>query len=203
MPKRLNGCAEGHSPFAGSTDNSLVSDFYWSLLIGSQITNGLRLLKKTVPECGAVASFYPIILRVSGIREGRPFRGNYRLVFDKNSLTYLAPNNMPDEIKPYPFIALSEPGTLSLACKGTVGSDKKRDPVSMGIVVNFTTRTVQFGLYRYPEKIKITGPDDARVVFGEESEGSGFIGTINRVTGDTQAKAVGGDAYSLQCRPVQ
>jgi len=125
------------------------------------------------------------------------------LVFDKNSLTYLAPNNMPDEIKPYPFIALSEPGTLSLACKGTVGSDKKRDPVSMGIVVNFTTRTVQFGLYRYPEKIKITGLDDARVAFGEEGEGSGFIGTIDRVTGDTQAKAVGGDAYSLQCRPVQ
>ena len=74
----------------------------------------------------SASSFYPIILRVSGIREGRPFRGNYRLVFDKNSLTYLAPNNMPDEIKPYPFIALPEPGTLSLACKGTetFGSDR-------------------------------------------------------------------------------
>jgi len=44
--------------------------------------------------------FYPIILRVSGIKNGRPFRGNYRLVFDKNSLTYLAPKNLPDEIKP-------------------------------------------------------------------------------------------------------
>ena len=154
----------------------------------------------------SASSFYPIILRVSGIREGRPFRGNYRLVFDKNSLTYLAPNNTPDEIKPYPFIALPEPGTLSLACKGTetFGSDKNSArPVSMGIIVNFTTRTVQFGLYRYPEKIKITGLDDARVAFGEEGEGSGFIGTIDRVTGDTQAKAVGGDAYSLQCRPVQ
>ena len=151
----------------------------------------------------SASSFYPIVLRVSGIREGRPFRGNYRLVFDKNLLTYLTPNNMPDEIMPDPFIALPEPGTLSLACKGTVGSDKKRDPVSMGIVFNFTTRTVQFGLYRYPEKIKITGLDDARVAFGEEGEGSGFIGTIDRVTGDTQAKAVGGDTYSLQCRPVQ
>jgi hypothetical protein len=110
---------------------------------------------------------------------------------------------MPEEIKPYPFIALPEPGTLSLACKGTetFGSDKNSArPISMGIVVNFTTRTVQFGRYRDPEKIKITGLDDARVAFGEES---GFIGTIDRVTGDTQAKAVGGDAYSLQCRPVQ
>ena len=159
--------------------------------------------KYTFDTQSSVGPFYPIILRVSGIKEGRPFRGNYRLVFDKNLLTYLTPNNMPDEIMPDPFIALPEPGTLSLACKGTVGSDKKRDPVSMGIVFNFTTRTVQFGLYRYPEKIKITGLDDARVAFGEEGEGSGFIGTIDRVTGDTQAKAVGGDAYSLQCRPVQ
>jgi hypothetical protein len=159
--------------------------------------------KYTFDTQSSVGPFYPIILRVSGIKEGRPFRGNYRLVFDKNSLTYLAPNNMPEEIKPYPFIALPEPGTLSLACKGTetFGSDKNSArPISMGIVVNFTTRTVQFGRYRDPEKIKITGLDDARVAFGEES---GFIGTIDRVTGDTQAKAVGGDAYSLQCRPVQ
>jgi hypothetical protein len=143
----------------------------------------------------SASSFYPIILRVSGIREGHPFRGNYRLVFDKNLLTYLTPNNMPDEIKPDPFIALPEPGTLSLACKGTgtFGSDKNSaGAVSMGIVVNFTTRTVQFVRYRNPEKIKITG-------FGEES---GFIGTIDRVTGNTQA-TYSGSAYSLQCKPVQ
>ena len=116
--------------------------------------------------------FIPSYCEFRALR-GRPFRGNYRLVFDKNSLTYLAPNNMPEEIKPYPFIALPEPGTLSLACKGTetFGSDKNSArPVSMGIVVNFTTRTVQFGLYRDPEKIKITGLDDARVVFGEEGK---------------------------------
>jgi hypothetical protein len=42
--------------------------------------------------------FYPIMLQVSGIRKGRPFRGNYRLVFDYKSLTYVTPENMPDEI---------------------------------------------------------------------------------------------------------
>jgi hypothetical protein len=50
----------------------------------------------------SASSFYPIILQVSGIKNGRPFRGNYRLVFDKSSLTYLTPKNMPDEIKPAP-----------------------------------------------------------------------------------------------------
>jgi hypothetical protein len=58
----------------------------------------------------SASSFYPIILRVSGIKDGRPFRGNYRLVFDKSLLAYLAPNNMPDEVMPHPFIALPEPG---------------------------------------------------------------------------------------------
>ena len=36
----------------------------------------------------SASSFYPILLRLSGLKAGRPFHGNYRLVFDKNSLTY-------------------------------------------------------------------------------------------------------------------
>jgi hypothetical protein len=106
---------------------------------------------------------------------------------------------MPDEIKPAPYVALPEPGTLSLACKGTetFGSDKNSDrPVSMGIIVNFTTRTVQFA-FRHAE---ITDLDDARVAFRDLE--SGITGTIDRVTGNTQATS-SGDAYSLQCKPVQ
>jgi hypothetical protein len=38
------------------------------------------------------------MLQVSGIEKDRPFRGNYRLVFDEKSLKYLTPENMPDEI---------------------------------------------------------------------------------------------------------
>jgi hypothetical protein len=39
----------------------------------------------------SASSFYPIILRVSGVKHGRPFFGTYRLVFDKKSLTKLSP----------------------------------------------------------------------------------------------------------------
>jgi hypothetical protein len=139
----------------------------------------------------SASSFYPIVLRFSGVRNGRPFHSNYRLVFDKKLLTYLAPNNMPDEIKPYPFVALPEPGLLSLACKGA-GYDLT------GIIVNFTTRTVQFDFYRHE---KITALDNAKIAFGEEK---GFIGTIDRVTGETKVKTgSGADAYSLQCKPVE
>jgi hypothetical protein len=155
-------------------------------------------VKYTFDTQSSAGPFYPIILQVSGIQKGRPFLANYRLVFDKSLLTYLAPNNMPDEIKPNPFIALPEPGTLSLACKGTVSGSLWTWPTS--IVVNFTTRTVRFGFFSE----KITGLDDARIAFGDESgEGSSYIGTIDRVTGNTEAKTVSGGTYSLQCRPVQ
>jgi hypothetical protein len=48
----------------------------------------------------SVGPFYPIMLRVSGINKGRPFRGNYRLAFDANSLRYSVPENMPDCLRP-------------------------------------------------------------------------------------------------------
>jgi len=47
------------------------------------------------------SSFYPIVLRVSGIRGGRPFRGTYSLVFDTDSLRYSAPKSVPEEINSY------------------------------------------------------------------------------------------------------
>jgi hypothetical protein len=119
------------------------------------------------------------------------------LVFDNNSLTYLSPQNMPDEIKPEPYIVLPEPGTLSLACKGT-GSFGYEQKGSIGIIVNFTTRTVQFGT---SPPVTITGLDDARVAFGNSE--SNIIGTIDRMTGDAQVTAFGNTAYSLQCNPVQ
>ena len=50
--------------------------------------------KYTFDTHSSVSSFYPIILRVSGIQKGRPFRG------DDKSLKYLRPENVPDEIMP-------------------------------------------------------------------------------------------------------
>jgi hypothetical protein len=43
-------------------------------------------IKYTFEAHSSASSFYPIVLRVSGIQKGRPFRGNYRLVFDEKSL---------------------------------------------------------------------------------------------------------------------
>ena len=145
----------------------------------------------------SATSFYPIMLQAWGNYHGHPFRGSYHMVFDKSALTYLSPQNMPDEIKPEPYIVLPEAGTLSLACKGT-GSFGYEQKGSIGIIVNFTTRTVQFGI---SPPVTITGLDDARVAFGNSE--SGIIGTIDRMTGDAQVTAFGNTAYSLQCNPVQ
>ena len=56
-------------------------------------------VKYTFDTQSSASSFYPLILRVSGVQKARPFRGNYRLVFDDKSLKYVTPKNLPDEIK--------------------------------------------------------------------------------------------------------
>ena len=58
--------------------------------------------KYTFDTHSSASSFYPIILQVSGIQKGRPFRGDYRLVFDEKTQKYLRPENVPDEIMPRP-----------------------------------------------------------------------------------------------------
>jgi hypothetical protein len=63
----------------------------------------------------------------------------------------------------WPAPARGQVGTaLTLACNGTTSDgteDAKREPISMGIIVNFTTRSVQGfgapGFFDYP--VKITG----------------------------------------------
>src|SRR5262245_8497076 len=84
--------------------------------------------------------------------------------------------------------------TLTLACKGTTTAgyqDAKPEPVSMGIIVNFTNRTVQGfndpSFFDYP--VKITAWNDVSVVFAGSSEALKVStlstrGSIDRVTGD-------------------
>ena len=89
----------------------------------------------------------------------------------------------------------AETGTLTLACKGaTALGDANPNPVSMGLIVNFTTGTVQGfgnpGLLDYP--VKITGINDVTVAFGGSerqptSDVSSITGSIDRVTGDVEA----------------
>jgi hypothetical protein len=116
----------------------------------------------------------------------------------------------------------AETGTLTLACKGmTALGDANPDPVSMGLIVNFTTGTVQGfgnpGLLDYP--VKITGINDVTVAFGGGSERQltsdhvSITGSIDRVTGDVEATKIMANAktgnvyasltYSLKCRPTQ
>ena len=118
----------------------------------------------------------------------------------------------------------AEPETLTLACKGTTTLDlgyegAKPEPISMGIVINFSAGTVQGfgnpGALDYP--VKITGANKVTVAFlgSLETRYSNYRtqGSINRVTGDVEAISMVYDsktgnilaqtAYTLQCRPTQ
>jgi|EndMetStandDraft_8_1072994.scaffolds.fasta_scaffold16872_5 hypothetical protein len=116
--------------------------------------------------------------------------------------------------------------TLPLACQGTVTEtmmeeEKKPEPISIGIIVNFTNSTVQgFGNPDPNEDfpIKITGMNEATISFqGKRPDNSKAAtdrrieGTIDRVTGDVNAtdtltnlktsKIAYSTRYALKCRP--
>src|SRR5262249_46187913 len=123
----------------------------------------------------------------------------------------------------------AEPATLMLACQGTVvtGPNGRPEPVSMGITVNFTARTVQ-GLDIPPammgivglgstDFVEITGVNDLTVAFsGNNSNqlfGLSVTGSIDRVTGDLEADYITTrlktneifttQTLALKCRPTQ
>jgi hypothetical protein len=119
--------------------------------------------------------------------------------------------------------AEAQPAKLTLACKGTTMTqyiDEKPQPISMGIILNFTAGTVQGfslpGMFDVP--VRITAANDVTVTF----EGSAvhlqisqttISGSLDRVTGDVYAtsmmtntqtqKIVSTTNYELQCQPVQ
>jgi hypothetical protein len=113
--------------------------------------------------------------------------------------------------------------TLTLACQGTATTgmeDAKPEPVSMGIIVNFTKNTVHgFGDPYFGEQLlKITRITETAVHFGAsdklfQTTEQSVIGTIDRVTGDVSADFVAANAktgktimstsYALKCRPTQ
>jgi hypothetical protein len=118
--------------------------------------------------------------------------------------------------------AHADDATLTLACQGTTtfGTEAaKPEPVSMGIIVNFTNRTVHgFGYPgfsgRFDFPVKITGMDAVTVAFhGSSQTGESITGSIDRVTGDVEARIQMSDSktgdllsilrYALKCRPTQ
>ena len=113
---------------------------------------------------------------------------------------------------------VAEPtGTVALACRGTATQDTEPDakqPISMGIVLNFTTRTVQG--FPHIGDAEITKVDDSRIVFVASYDDNnvewGFAGTVDRVTGDLKAHwmlmnmETGNSrivAYRLKCQSTQ
>jgi hypothetical protein len=111
-----------------------------------------------------------------------------------------------------------QPAILTLACKGTSSDspDSKRYPLSMGIVIDLTARTVSgfFAPGDFP--VKITEVTDTMITFDGSDPSdtrdrlSGNIssasGNIDRVTGDLEARIstpVGQTFYHLQCKPAQ
>jgi hypothetical protein len=87
-------------------------------------------------------------------------------------------------------------GTLMLACQGTVTdnsqADPKPEPISMGIIIDFTARTVQgFGSY-WPIPIPIDTVTETAVMFMDSHQNGiddpVISGTIDRITGDTEVR---------------
>jgi hypothetical protein len=117
--------------------------------------------------------------------------------------------------------AQAQPATLTLACKGTatehdMSGDQDPQPISMGIIVNLTDRTVQ----GFPDPfdlrpLEVGYVNDVEVRFGGKEETlvrHRIIGSINRVTGDVWASWSFVDekgnlelhmTYALQCKPAQ
>jgi hypothetical protein len=109
--------------------------------------------------------------------------------------------------------------TLTLACQGTVtiktmsSTEYDPDPVSMGLVVNFTTRTVQgasrWGPYLFDDQLQIDEWNERTVVFSGFSKflGRTIKGFMDRVTGDLGMIATAKEShaydYSLKCKPTQ
>jgi hypothetical protein len=115
----------------------------------------------------------------------------------------------------------AEPATLTLACKGTVTDlgtpNAKPEPLSIGLIVNFTARTI-LGLAGPGSgtPVSIMFMDDVTVNFvGSYSDRYRrwqLMGTIDRVTGDLEAtntntyvatEKTSSESWTLKCKPAQ
>ena len=107
------------------------------------------------------------------------------------------------------------PETLTLTCKGTaaIRADfPKPYPLSMDLVVDFTTRTVQGTArqrpYVFDDQLQITEWNEVTVIFRGFSQflGKNVSGSIDRMTGDVGMLATSKTEaidYSLKCTPTQ
>ena len=109
----------------------------------------------------------------------------------------------------------AEPATLTLTCKGTAtirADSPKPYPLSMGLIVNFTTRTVDGTArqrpYVFDDQLQITEWNEVTVIFRGFSQflGKNISGSMDRMTGDVGMLATSKTEaidYSLKCTPTQ
>ena len=108
--------------------------------------------------------------------------------------------------------------TLSLACKGTATIraaaplEYKPQPISTGLLINFTSRTVRGterqGPYLFDDQLQITEWNEVTVIFRGFSQflGKNISGSIDRMTGEVGMLATSKTEaidYSLKCTPTQ
>jgi hypothetical protein len=103
-------------------------------------------------------------------------------------------------------------GVLALACEGTVETtyktqpSDKPEPISMGIIVDFTARTVTGFTGDFPV---VAAVNEVAVTFGGFNRTGAFTisGSIDRVTGNVEVfSSVAGSStrhFSLHCEPKQ
>lgn len=115
-----------------------------------------------------------------------------------------------------PMTVQAADAVLTLACQGIattkVGATDQptREPMSFGVIVNLTARTVE-GFPTEDLPLKVTAANQATIQFeGSETLGPTVTrrlsGTIDRVTGEASATFTMGPAFvyfSLKCRPTQ
>jgi hypothetical protein len=115
-------------------------------------------------------------------------------------------------------MAQAADATLSLACKGTATIraapplEYKPQPISTGLLINFTSRTVRGterqGPYLFDDQLQITEWNEVTVIFRGFSQflRMSISGSMDRMTGDVgmvaTSKAEVVD-YSLKCIPTQ
>ena len=109
----------------------------------------------------------------------------------------------------------AEPATLTLTCKGTAtirADSPKPNPLSMDLIVNFTTRTVvgtaRQRPYVFDDRLQITEWNEVTVIFRGFSQflGKNISGSIDRMTSDVGMLATSKTEtidYSLKCTATQ
>jgi hypothetical protein len=115
--------------------------------------------------------------------------------------------------------ARAEPATMTLACKGATTSYQTREPepISLGLIIDFTNKTIKGFLFGESEITRVT---DVAVYFHKTTGTTISDGKIDRITGDAEGHSavyksiksadmlkpdntMGGYNFALKCTPTQ